>query len=124
MSAAKRPDIVIRCTHGKKDEPVGAGDVVQRFRWIASEGTWIATFTSRGRVRYYGSRPGPYLDEHDVADAIGSGPPHFDVKCDRCPEHFELEGVRGQRTLTRLATEGHTSMTVVGLRYVYLLWRL
>jgi hypothetical protein len=121
--SAKRPDIVIRCTHGVQ-KPNGQGDVVQRFRWVDAENTWIATFTSRGRVRYYGSRPGPYRDEYDVADAIGSGPPHLDVKCDRCPDHVDLAGVRAQRTLTRLAIEGRTSLTLVGLRYVYRLWKL
>jgi|GEM_PF-6889854 len=119
---SSRDDIVIFCHHGKPDQD---GEFIQRFRWLDTEDAWIATKTGGDRVEYSGSRPGPYRDEHDVAAAIGSGPPHFNLRCDRCTNHVAMAGLRAQRTLTQLSIQGYSSpLPLDALRYVYNRWRL
>lgn len=120
---SSRNDIVIFCAHGKTNAE--DGDFLQRFRWTDREDTWIATKTGGDRVEYYGSRPGPYLDEEDVAASIGSGPPHFNLRCQRCGDHVAMSGVRAQRTLTKLSNDGYSSpLPLAALRYVYEKWAL
>jgi len=123
---SRRDDIVVFCHHGKNgaDGNDAGGDFVQRFRWIDSEDAWVATDTGGDRVRYRGSRPGPYRDENDVAEAIGSGPPNFTLQCRRCSYQVTMAGVRAQRTLTKLSLEGLSKPSLSALRYVYERWKL
>lgn len=95
------------------------GYFIQKFRWLDTENSWIATKTGGDRVEYR-SRPRPFRDEHDVANSILPGPPDFNLRCRWCAQYdFKMSGLRAQRTLTQLSIQGYRSPTREVLSYVY-----
>lgn len=113
----RRGDIVIFCSHGVSGE---RGDFVQRFRWAAEQGAWVAADTAGEKATFVGRPQPPYEDAEAVAGAVCAGRQHFNVYCPRCGRKVPMGGAGAQFALTRMWSAGFSTPTpLAALRHAY-----
>lgn len=112
----RRPNIAVFCAHGVQGE---RGDCVQRFRWAASQGAWVASDLSGEKSTFVGGPEGPNLSAEAIADALPQGRQHFNVYCPDCGRKVPMTGGGAQWALTKLSEAGFTSPSLAALRRVY-----
>lgn len=94
MTADRNPDFVIRCSHGKRGE---AGDVIQRFRWMVGQDSWVATRRSgvtttnlRGNDRYDWLESGESIAETPLLPGVRPDRDALEIRCRTCPNRVQV----------------------------------